>query len=158
MFHALPYIRGVSETASRIFRKHNIHIAHQPTSTIRTMLSKPKDQRSELERRNSIYKIPCSECDKVYIGQTGKQLKTRIHEHKLAVKRIDPKSQIATHILETGHPFDFERAKSIAYCQHTYGRLFKEAWYSDHSSLNRHIEIDSIYSHLRRQQQQCNNI
>ena len=48
-----------------------------------------------------VYKIPCS-CDAFYIGETGRQLKTRISEHKLSVSKKDAKSALCEHTLT--HP------------------------------------------------------
>ena len=148
-YYTLPYINGISETLSRMFQKHDIKIAHKPTTTLKNQLFKPKKLKSDLERRNVIYQIDCSNCQQKYIGQTRKQLSTRVHEHRLAVRRIDQRSQISTHCVEEDHAFDWSSAKSINSCEHRYGREFMEAWYSSDHSINRHIELDNIYVNFR---------
>ena len=45
----------------------------------------------EFEKSGLAYKIPCRDCDAVYIGETGRSLKTRKREHFNAVKRMDVK-------------------------------------------------------------------
>jgi len=41
-----------------------------------------KDPLSKLFNMNVVYKIYCKECDASYVGQTGRQFKTRILEQK----------------------------------------------------------------------------
>jgi len=36
-----------------------------------------------------VYKIPCKNCDKVYIGETGRPFVTRLNEHKKEVEQKD---------------------------------------------------------------------
>ena len=43
----------------------------KPFPTFRQLLSQPKDKVPELQRSGVIYKIPCTNCSVVYIGQTG---------------------------------------------------------------------------------------
>ena len=47
-----------------------------------------------------VYQIPCAQCDEVYIGETGRPLKTRISEHKRALAVAT--SDVRTPMLPTG--------------------------------------------------------
>ena len=51
-----------------------------------------------------MYKIPCSSCPRVYIGQTGRTLGQRVKEHQRSVrdKKIAT-SALAEHSERTGH-------------------------------------------------------
>ena len=40
----IPYIKGTSETISRILQPHNIRVAHKPTTTLRHLLTNVKDR------------------------------------------------------------------------------------------------------------------
>jgi hypothetical protein len=145
----LPYIEGVSESVARQLRKHNINIAHKPTATIRNLLVKPKDKLSTMDKTKVIYKIPCHSCEKAYCGQTGKKLASRLHEHSLAVKRHDTKSQVAMHSLETGHRFDFANTKIVGTATNKKSREFIEAWNSTDDCLNRHVDLDPTFVALK---------
>ena len=45
-----------------------------------------KDKISDEKKTGVVYKIPCKNCPKVYIGQTGRQLGTRVKEHQTDVE------------------------------------------------------------------------
>ena len=45
--------------------------------------------------------IPCN-CGRIYIGKIGVYLSVRIQEHKRAVRTLDTRNALATHIME--HP------------------------------------------------------
>ena len=77
----IPYVKGLSESISRIMKSHGISTALKPHRTIRNVLVKPKDKREIGETAECVYKIPCNNCERVYIGETGRKLNTRITEH-----------------------------------------------------------------------------
>jgi len=58
-----------------------------------------------------VYKVPCTECNKCYIGETRRTLKVKLGEHKQGVKRGDPKNGIAVFAHESNHTIDWDEAK-----------------------------------------------
>jgi len=40
-----------------------------------------KDKREKEEIKDCVYKIPCGNCEKTYIGETGRKFGTRLKEH-----------------------------------------------------------------------------
>nr|CAH8850489.1 unnamed protein product [Trichobilharzia regenti] len=83
---ALPYIKDISEITARLFKPLGIDVVHKPTKSLHSILCQPKDSTAKEEKTNIIYKINCNNCEKHYIGQSGRPLRLRIHENKLAVK------------------------------------------------------------------------
>ena len=83
----IPYIKGTSETISQILQPHNIRVAHKPTTTLRHLLTNVKDRDEPSNRQGAVYKIKCSDCQASYIGETGRNLNTRLTEHKRATKK-----------------------------------------------------------------------
>lgn len=81
----------------------------------------PKDKRS-----NIVYQIPCKDCDKIYIGQTGQYLKNRINGHKYDKKN---KTALTNHEIECQHTFNFNDTKILATENHTRKREFLEMIY-----------------------------
>ena len=54
--------------------------------------------------RSGVYKITCSECNCIYVGQTGRSLRERYCEHALAYEKgKKEKSAFAGHLIDTGH-------------------------------------------------------
>jgi len=49
----------------------------------------PKDTLNYEEASQCIYEIPCKNCDKVYVGETGRNLSTRLNEHRKEVETKD---------------------------------------------------------------------
>ncbi|XP_048469009.1 28S ribosomal protein S15, mitochondrial isoform X2 [Rhincodon typus] len=54
-----------------------------------------------------IYKIPCKDCRKHYVVQTGRKLAIKIHKHQLAAKRYDQLSLISIRTDKEEHQFDW---------------------------------------------------
>ncbi len=50
-----------------------------------------------------IYCIPCSRCGMLYIGETGRQLRTRVGEHRRAVSANDANQPVARHFNSGSH-------------------------------------------------------
>ena len=81
-------VKGTSETISRILQPYNIRVAHKPTTTLRHLLINVKDRDEPSNRQGAVYKIKCSDCQASYIGETGRNLNTRLTEHKRATSYI----------------------------------------------------------------------
>ena len=78
----LPYIKGLSEKLSRILKDHQVSTSYKPHTTLRRLLVHPKDKIPKEDTCDVVYQIPCLNCDEVYIGETGRQMKTRQAEHQ----------------------------------------------------------------------------
>ena len=87
-----------------------------------------------------IYRVPCRECDAVYIGETLRSLEERLKEHKRHVEKSDPKgSAIAEHMLKIGHSIAWDKAQVIDYEQRWGARKFKEALHIKRERANRQL-------------------
>ena len=56
----------------------------------------------------AVYKIKCCDCQASYIGETGRNLSTRLTEHKRATRDGDVNNHIAEHLLKTKHQIDWD--------------------------------------------------
>lgn len=64
--------------------------------------------------KNVVHKIQCKKCDASYVGQTGRQLKSRMSEHKNLINRnIANHSVITEHRLDFEHEFDWDNIKIL---------------------------------------------
>ena len=89
-FTSVPYVQGTSECIGRILNKAGVKVAMKPVETIGNILTSPKDPIAEHEKSRLVYKIPCADCEFVYVGQMKRDLKSRVAEHKRAIKNAEP--------------------------------------------------------------------
>ena len=58
--------------------------------------------------------IPCRDCDKTYVGQTKRQLNTRIKEHNNDInKKSCSPFVISKHRIDSSHDFDWGNVKIL---------------------------------------------
>jgi len=74
----IPYVENVSEAVARIMRKHNVPVAMKPYKTLKTVLVHPKDKEEKEDLTECVYKVPCANCDKTYVGETGRKFGVRL--------------------------------------------------------------------------------
>ena len=72
-------------------------------------------------KKGVVYKIPCKDCEKVYIGETGRNLQKRMAEHKGAVRRGDTSNGVPVHAWRHQHRVNWEEA-SVLVQEHSYWR------------------------------------
>ena len=63
-----------------------------------------------------VYQVPCGNCDKSYIGETGRGIQTRIKEHKRDLRNDADHSAFVIHAHSTAHLPNWDGAKVIARC------------------------------------------
>jgi len=152
-FISLPYIEGLSQKLQRIFRTYGVSTCFKPHNTLRKLLVSPKDPIPTERRSGVVYQIPCGDCDKSYIGQTGRQLGERLKEHKSTAPSRKP-SAVAEHKSEAHHDIDWDSTKVLDKDDREFPRLVREAIQIRQKSpeLNRDqgLELLSLYEALIR--------
>jgi len=75
-----------------------------PWKTLKDLLVHPKDKQEKEDITECVYKVPCANCDKMYVAETGRKLGVRLHEHKTKVesktKRAYTRSQRTASLTE----------------------------------------------------------
>ena len=66
-----------------------------------------------------------------YIGETGRNVSTRLTEHKWATKNGDVNNHITEHLLHTKRQIDWDSATCITYSTDYYQRLTLESWFTN---------------------------
>ena len=74
-----------------------------------------------------IYKIPFKYCDKVYIGQTGASLATRISQHKSYIRATDDRKSVLAHMSSNKHNIAFYQASVVKYSNTSFNRTITES-------------------------------
>ena len=91
---------------------HGLLPVYTQKSTLRRTLTKVKTKQKNRDK-GVVYRIPCEECSKVYIGETGRPLKMRIAEHVRAVKNGDVKNANTVHEDVMNHKINWRGAEVI---------------------------------------------
>ena len=121
----IPYVRSTSETIARILRPYNIQVAHKPIFS------------------------------PTYIGDTGRNLTTRLTEYKRATKKGDLNNNIAKHHLKTNHAIDWESATCLTYSTVYYQLITLESWFTnlEQTALNHCQPLPTPYKRLLNRKQ-----
>ena len=72
------------------------------------MIVRPKDPTENTRKTGVVYNIKCRDCDKEYIGETGRTLGKRVEEHRKLTS-----SAVHEHMSTTGHRIDWNKVKVI---------------------------------------------
>ena len=106
-----------------------------------------KDKPNLVDACGTVYEVPCYGCTQVYIGETGRNLKTRINEHRNNVKFANEKSLIFQHSLNNNHKINFENTKILIKSSREKSRKFLESCFSklNANSYNRSVDIPDVY-------------
>ena len=113
--------------------------------------SNPFEDRDEPNnRQGAVYKIKCSDCQASYIGETGRNLNTRLTEHKRATRNVDVNNHIAVNHQLTNHNIDWDTAQCLTYSTNYFQRLTLESWYTniEQTPLNRCQQLPAPYKQL----------
>ena len=147
-YTSVPYVPGVSERLSRIFRKFDVKIAHKPTNTIKDKICHLKDKRKNLDKAGVVYELDCNQCTAKYIGETGRQTRDRMKEHQNDISVRKPASKIYQHVNNNqGHSFDFNNVRILAHERYVHTRRHLEGVHSymKTSSINQYFPVNNAY-------------
>jgi len=143
----IPFTKGVSNKFSHILAKYDIKTAFFGNNKLDQIIKTGKDQLNVTQQRNVVYRISCTQCNMTYVGQTKRQLKTRIKEHKLDInKKTGILSVISEHRLELGHEFDWANTEILDIEKAYNKRLISEMIYikMQNNSINRQTDTVSF--------------
>ena len=86
------------------------------------------------------------DCNATYVGQTKRQVKTKMHEHQSDINRNSTPSVISSHKIETNHEFDWGEVKILDKEQSYYKRLTSEMIYikKQNHGLNKQSDTESL--------------
>lgn len=108
----------------------DIRVRFKLHTTLRKLLTRPKDPIPMFQWASIVYEIPCDDCTKAYIGQSSRTLLCRVKEHKWAVQNGDTyTSALAEHAWEVSHHIDWSSVEVLDSEQFLFSRLLLEFWY-----------------------------
>ena len=110
-FTSKTHVQGVFDKI-RVLNEVGVKVAMKPHLTIRKLLPSLKEPLDNSEKSCLVYQVPCLDCSFVYIGQTKRDLKSRLDEHKRAIKNQCPDlSALCEHSITMDHILSWTEAK-----------------------------------------------
>ena len=129
----------LAQRIRRIYRRYlplvNVKIGFKKTFTLKNIFLPIQKGIDETKKEKKlIYKIPCINCSKCYIGETGREKSTRMKEHQKDINKKSDSSNIAKHVTEHKNSFNFNQAETLSYENNWEHRIIKESLYTQQSS------------------------
>lgn len=106
---SIPYIHILSQQLNKIVKPYNIQFAYKSTNSLNSLHTNLKDKIQYMKQTHTVYKVPCQNCDAVYIGQSIQHLNERLNGHKFAKN----KTALKKHVQITKHNFNFNDTKIL---------------------------------------------
>jgi hypothetical protein len=95
------YVGPQTRTITKILHKAGLNTAFTTKHTIHNRLQR---RHNTIEFDScGVYQLECPDCNKQYVGQTGRSFLTRYKEHITDYRNNSKKSLYAKHLLEQGH-------------------------------------------------------
>jgi len=128
----------------------------KPYKSLKTVLVHPKDKQEKEDLTECVYKVPCANCDKTYIGETGRKFVVRLQEYRTEVES------------KTGRTFT-RSLRGSSLTEHNKSTLTDHATQENHvinwsqaTVIDREPErftrwIKDVYGHVRKEGQQVMN-
>lgn len=140
----LPFIKMVTNKISNSLKKSDLKLDLKCINNLNRFIQIPKDKTRPLEKNNVIYKIQCIDCDASYVGQTKRQLKTRLKEHRNNIK-LDPSrySVVTEHMLQFNHKFDWDNVEILDVESNYHKRLVSEMLHIKSQNYSINLQKDS---------------
>ena len=99
----LPFLGKFSLKLRRTLQPLGSRPAFYNPITLRNLFVNLKDRTASNER-SGVYKIVCDDCQGIYTGETSRQLKIRVAEHKKAWEEsVVGRSASADQLIDNGH-------------------------------------------------------
>ena len=123
-------------------------MSHKPTFTLKSQLIHVKDRITTLKDSCAVYELGCNSCPKVYIGETGRNVQTRMEEHRKDITKKKDVSLVYQHHKETKHSFDFDNVKILHKSTNFRTRRILESYYThaETNSINRAYDVNQTFT------------
>jgi len=145
----LPYIKNISERINWSINKNLFLTGYRILNKLTSFIKRHKDVNKVEVNNNVVYKIVCNNCDASYVGQTKRQLKTRVNEHVKNIVQDESKHSVITkHILQENHTFDWLNVQILDFESNYFKRLVSEMIYikTQSNGLNSMEDIECLDS------------
>ncbi|XP_045483075.1 uncharacterized protein LOC123688550 isoform X2 [Harmonia axyridis] len=117
------------------------------------LFSQTKDRIHTMSRSDVVYRIPCENCESVYVGQTSQCLKRRISIHKSDASLRPDRCALASHSSSLDHHFKFDEVEILCTNSNYNKRSFLEMCFinENENNINKKTDLKNlsvVYSYL----------
>lgn len=110
----IPYHKTLAPKFNHIFRDTDVKLAFYNTKTINNMFSQTKSKRPINDEIEVVYEVPCSSCDMIYYGQTGRTIEQRMSEHQRDILQKKKHTGLSQHVYNNKeHKINWEGVKIV---------------------------------------------
>ena len=129
----VPYHNRAKRLYKILQEQFGITTIFKKTTTLGNLIKKKGRQKEKQFTSNTVYKVPCKECNKSYIGQSKNSIAKRVSQHKAVCRRNVKLSKlkssktdngIAFHHIKTEHDLTLTTMKSLLGTQIIGGGLY----------------------------------
>lgn len=143
---SLNYIPKVSEQIRNKIKKFDLKVIEVNSNKLSNFIVNNKNKRDPFSN-SGVYQICCANCDAIYIGQSGRAIKTRIQEHKKCISKKQKSTGFSDHCISNNHTIDENNIKILH--KEPKGRKLnflenleiKKALYKNLNIVNNHTEM-----------------
>lgn len=111
-YRFLNHIPKCSDRVSKKLNKLGCNTVTVNKQNIGKILVNNKTKIDKLNK-SGVYKINCEDCAAVYIGQTGRNINTRVKEHINSIRYNKKNTGISTHCIDNNHFIDLNNIKLV---------------------------------------------
>ncbi|XP_011701227.1 PREDICTED: uncharacterized protein LOC105457947 [Wasmannia auropunctata] len=143
----VPYIQKTSEKFINIAKNAEAKPAFFSTNKLNNIIRTHKESLPCKNKKNVVYRVPCRDYDAAYVGQTKRQLKIRISEHRNDINHKNPHSVITEHRLHLGHKIDWEKVEVLDTERFFNRRLVSEMLHITLQNESLNLQTDTEFLH-----------
>lgn len=125
---SFEFIPQVTNHLERIFKQQNMEIVYAGGKKLKTVLGTTKDKLDN-KFSSGIYSITCEDCQKIYVGQTKRNILTRYKEHSSHIKYNRPSKSAVAHHVHTENHFNISDS-NLKLLKRVNKRNYLDAWES----------------------------
>ncbi|XP_024891393.1 uncharacterized protein LOC112467144 [Temnothorax curvispinosus] len=143
-YFTIPYVPQLTEKYKNLTKDLNVKLSYFSLNKLNRYIRVHKDTLPSTSHRKVVYKIDCGDCEASYVGQTGRQLLTRIKEHDSHIRRnCTGHSVITDHRLEHKHEFKWNDVKILDQEPSLSKRLISEMIYIKRQKDGLNLQTDT---------------
>ena len=102
---SITYMGYQTKKIIKCFEKYDVDVAIKKTKTVFDHVKNNNIEEIPILYKSGVYKLSCKDCEKVYVGETGRRFEIRMEEHAKGEGDRMTNSLNARHFMETGHTF-----------------------------------------------------